>query len=461
MSHKAKKFIDQDGSRCSQNHQRKFSRRKLLAGGSTLMGYLSMAKILGHHPELWRDQAMAQDFAQLAASQNKNLIWISMNGGWDILEVTDPKVRSTAGIDMTYSYDDAHSLANSGEKIGRWLPKLAARGADMVVVRGLAMGTTSHMAGKVYCDTGVLSNAGTVNAASIPAMIASESSATIPIIQLGGGTDVLTDRGITKPVSVVRAQNLELYRSMYPEDQADLAVKLKILDYIKATADRHQLSFGNTDRVTDVLSAESKIRAQLESDIASKMSLTDADTAPFLANAPSVMSRGQMDSFALTLKLVKNGLVSAVNLGIGGFDTHSNQERRLEPVITQLDHFLAVMIDQLKAANQLDNTLIVCFSDFGRTPRVNRNNGRDHWPTGGALLIGGGIAGGRVVGATDDTLSGINVNPETGLPDTSSAGVQLNPTHLAGSVLALTLGQSYLDNRTYLPSIAALTQLKG
>lgn len=425
-------------------------RRKFIQSSCSLLAYSSLQNLFC--PLKLR--------AQDSSIVKKNLIWITMNGGWDILEVTDPKPASTSGIDMIYPYSDAQNFGSSGEKIGRWLPKLASRNSDIVVVRGLSMGTTSHMAGKVYMDTGVLSNAGGVNAASIPAMVASESNATIPIIQLSGGTDVLTDRGITKPISVVRAQNLELYRSLYPSTNDELALRLKILDYINSSANSHSTKFGLTDQITDVLSAESKIRNQLSSDIASKIVLEDADKQPFLNNAPASYSRRQMESFALALKLLKNNLVTTLNIGIGGFDTHSNQSRRLEPILTEFDHSLSVLIDQLKAQNLLNDTLIVCFSDFGRTPRVNNNNGRDHWPTGGALLIGGGISGGRVVGATDDSLNGINIDPTTGLASEGASSIQLGPTHLCGSVLALTLGEAYLQNREYLPSIEALTRLK-
>jgi uncharacterized protein (DUF1501 family) len=119
----------------------------------------------------------------------------------------------------------------------------------------------------------------------------------------------------------------------------------------------------------------------------------------------------------------------------------------------------AVFLSQLKAAGLLNNTLVVLYSDFGRTPKVNDRAGRDHWPVGGALLAGGGLAGGRAVGATDADLLAKNVDPNTGLE--SSSGIQLSPVHLGGSVLELTLGTSYLNKRPYLESIPALTRLKS
>ena len=122
------------------------------------------------------------------------------------------------------------------------------------------------------------------------------------------------------------------------------------------------------------------------------------------------------------------------------------------------------LVAGLKTANLLDSTLIVLFSDFGRTPIVNSNNGRDHWPVGGSVVIGGGIDGGRAVGGTtDDSLAAADlVDPSTGLVTTdSSVGTQLNPTHLGGMVVALTLGTSYLQYRPYLTALPAMTRLKG
>src|SRR5690606_12832305 len=111
------------------------------------------------------------------------------------------------------------------------------------------------------------------------------------------------------------------------------------------------------------------------------------------------------------------------------------------------------LVQGLRTAGRLGDTLIVLYSDFGRTPKVNNSNGRDHWPTGGALVIGGGIDGGRTVGSTDDNLNAATlIHPETGRETSDAAtGIQLNPTHLGGMVLGLTLGNGYAQYRPYLP----------
>jgi hypothetical protein len=383
-----------------------------------------------------------------------------MSGGWDILEVTDPKQASTSGIDMSYSWDEAHALANGdGTRIGRWWPNVAAMGKDVLVIRGLAMGTTAHEAGSIYMDTAILSNTGRVNAASVPTIVASESSAVIPIIQLSGGSEPRTDRGLLNAVSPVRAENLELYRSMYPTDSAIVTRRLEMLDYLKSSISAYQAKTGANDRLTNLSTAEAKIRTQFQNNVGSSLVLSNSDKSDFSAATTSGRGDATSDAFALATKLILNDLVTTINLGVGGFDTHAGQTARMQPIVTKTDKLLKVMVDKLRANGKLDSTLIVLYSDFGRTPKVNSSNGRDHWPVGGALMIGGGIDGGRAVGATDDMLRAVTINATTGAAD--SSGIQLSPCDVAGSVLQLTLGTGYLTYRPYMTAQSLMTRLKS
>ncbi len=68
----------------------------------------------------------------------------------------------------------------------------------------------------------------------------------------------------------------------------------------------------------------------------------------------------------------------------------------------KFDSALSALLDDLKQRGMLDDTLVVATGEFGRTPRVNSNGGRDHWPgVWSALVAGGGVRGGQVVGASD------------------------------------------------------------
>jgi hypothetical protein len=316
-------------------------------------------------------------------------------------------------------------------------------------------------------DTGILSNNGVLNAASIPAIVASESGATIPIIQLSGGADPLTDRGLLNPVSPIRAENLDLYRGMYPEDSADTTRRLLLLDHLKTSLSSYRTktagAAAENDRMDNLSAAEQKVRGQFSGNVGSKLVVAPDEKQVFLNGSPARMQGNMADTFALTLKLIKEDLVDCINLGFGGFDTHSNQSNQLESRLLTFDFLLAKLVIELRDASKLDSTLIVVYSDFGRTPKINGSNGRDHWPVGGAMMIGGGIAGGRVVGGTDSNLRAQSVNSITGEVTTASGDstlATLNPTHLAGSVLSLCLGSNYLTYRDYLTGIEALTKLR-
>ncbi len=432
------------------------TRRQLLKTGVSLAAYASIPKLL--QPKV----AMALPSFPI----QRKLVWINMSGGWDLLEVTDPKQASTDGTTLLYDYSQSQEIiGGDGTRIGRFLPNLAQLGSDILIVRGLAMGTTSHSAGPVYMDTGILSNTGIVNSASIPAIVASQGASTIPLIQLAGGSTPQTDRGLAQtPVSVVRAENLALYRQMFPSTTQDTENRLKVLDYVDSALARLQSDMNTNfttddDRLAAFATASQKVRTQFENNVGAQMQLTQSELAQFTAQAPTGLNQNIAQTFGLALKLLKGGICDCINLGIGGFDTHTGQTARLQPILATTDFVVKRLTDGLAEAGLLDQTLIVLYSDFGRTPAVNSQNGRDHWPVGGALMLGGGIAGGRAVGETDTGLRALSIDFNTGRPDSSSN--QLNPTHLGGSVLELTLGASYMTYRNYLTSIPALTRLKS
>ena len=85
------------------------------------------------------------------------------------------------------------------------------------------------------------------------------------------------------------------------------------------------------------------------------------------------------------------------------WDSHTNETKRLrEVLIPPTDQGFAALLEDLSERGRLDETLIVCMSEFGRTPKFNGRAGRDHWgPVFSVALAGGGIRGGVVHGASD------------------------------------------------------------
>src|SRR5262249_1275955 len=103
----------------------------------------------------------------------------------------------------------------------------------------------------------------------------------------------------------------------------------------------------------------------------------------------------------LARRLVEAG-AEVVAVADGGGGTRHNKFKSLkERLVPRLDRGLSALLEDLAARGLLDETLVVWFGDFGRTPKINPTAGRDHWSTAGcALMAGGGLKVGQVVGAT-------------------------------------------------------------
>ncbi|MEM7453792.1 MAG: DUF1501 domain-containing protein [Planctomycetota bacterium] len=115
----------------------------------------------------------------------------------------------------------------------------------------------------------------------------------------------------------------------------------------------------------------------------------------------------------LARRLVEAG-VRFVTLTYGGWDHHDGIEGRMKNQVPPLDQALSRLINDLDDRGLLDSTLVCLCSEFGRTPKINGNAGRDHWPKVYSLLMaGGGIKRGLVYGASDSTASEPDENPVT------------------------------------------------
>ncbi len=105
-------------------------------------------------------------------------------------------------------------------------------------------------------------------------------------------------------------------------------------------------------------------------------------------------------------RLVEVG-VPFVEVTLGGWDTHQDNFGRVSGLCGSLAPAFAALIKDLEDRHLLDSTLVLCMGEFGRTPRINPNDGRDHFPNCFSVaMAGGGVRGGQVIGATaDDGMS--------------------------------------------------------
>jgi uncharacterized protein (DUF1501 family) len=117
----------------------------------------------------------------------------------------------------------------------------------------------------------------------------------------------------------------------------------------------------------------------------------------------------------LAKKLVENGAV-AVEVDLGGWDNHQNVFNALHTTAgggraDMLDRGMGSLVEDLAKSGRLKDTVIMWAGEFGRTPRINANGGRDHYPRAWSVVLGGGaIKGGQVYGATDATGEAVKDN---------------------------------------------------
>ena len=106
-------------------------------------------------------------------------------------------------------------------------------------------------------------------------------------------------------------------------------------------------------------------------------------------------------NFLMARRLIEAG-VRCVAMSWGGWDTHENNFKTLREQLPALDMGVSALIQDLSERGMLDDVSIVLWGEFGRSPKITNNAGRDHWPrVAAAFMAGGGIRAGQVIGASD------------------------------------------------------------
>ncbi|HMF12736.1 MAG TPA: DUF1501 domain-containing protein, partial [Gemmataceae bacterium] len=107
------------------------------------------------------------------------------------------------------------------------------------------------------------------------------------------------------------------------------------------------------------------------------------------------------DQLLMARRLVEAG-VRVVTLSYGRWDSHGQNFKLVRDHGAKLDQGLTALVEDLDARGMLDDVSVIAWGEFGRTPRINNGAGRDHWPqVSCAILAGGGMKTGQVIGATN------------------------------------------------------------
>jgi uncharacterized protein (DUF1501 family) len=182
------------------------------------------------------------------------------------------------------------------------------------------------------------------------------------------------------------------------------------------------------------------------------------DTLAQLATSVNVGSNDPVQLATTLGQAFRNGLTTSVTVErFGGFDTHGDntgQNQSFENVFTFLDGFLTALAAEPGAgggASLLDQTTVVVCSEFGRTPRLNADGGKDHHPWDSYLLVGKRVRGGVTLGRTDGNQEGVKVNFGTGQP--ADTGEIIDVVNMVAGIVTLVGANS----SAYLPGVPPFT----
>jgi uncharacterized protein (DUF1501 family) len=338
------------------------------------------------------------------------LLWL--NGGPSHIDTFDPKPGVATGGPFK-----AIDTAVPGLKLSEHLPKLAARAGHLAVIRSLTSPEADHdraysllHTGNIPQETVAYPGLGSVVArrwsgeeASLPAYVAIQGN--------GAGAGFF---GLDYAPYVIGDPNAPFTNVTPPEGVTErrMARRLAALDALDAESARRldPASIAETGRLGE------RARRLMQSPALKALDLSKESAATRARFAAEGDDAGFGRGCLLALRLLEQG-VRFVEVGLDGWDTHADNFNATAALMAKLDPAFAALVAALDERGLLDDTLVICLGEFGRTPTINPGNGRDHWSeVFSAALAGGGVRGGRAIGASDEKGAAVKDRPVT-VPD--------------------------------------------
>lgn len=414
--------------------RRALGRRQFVAGSASL----AAAGLLG--PLRGPTRAAAQKTAA------RNLIVVLQSGGWDTTYALDPKPGSALvdtpdgelmrfGELTVLTHPDRPAVAQFFERYGE----------RTAIVNGLQVRSFVHP----DCLKRLLTGSPSETTPDMAAIAAHELGRDLPVpyLALGGQARSGPFAAITGRTGTTNQLSALLdARAAYPAEGGFLPElgftpspreQGLVRGYLDATADR--LRGGRA--------ARGQNRARID-DYRSSLDRGERLRA-FVRDAGLGGRDYTLDlqvQIPLTVRALEGGLACTALLQTNSWDTHQNNARQ-GALHQQLYAALALLCETLEREAMLDHTLVAVLSEMGRTPKLNDDAGKDHWPVTSALLLGAGVRGGRMLGGTDDQLGARSIDLQTGVP--LEGGKQLQAPNFVAGVLAA-LG---VDPEPYLPQV--------
>jgi hypothetical protein len=332
-----------------------------------------------------------------AGGTAKHVIFLYMNGAMSHLDTFDLKPgRETQGETKGISTSVA------GMQFGETLPGLAKLARELAVIRSLHTETGDHEGGRYLLRTSYKEIASIRH----PGMgawalkVLGRQNRTLPDNVMIGGEARHPGAGFLEPAYTpvpIGDPNAGLQNTVTPKYLTDSSFekRIELIDkfdagFRKKYPQKQVEAYGEFYRQANQLVHSEELKA--------------FDLNQEKAEVRDQYGRTQFGQGCLLARRLVEHNVRFIEIGLGGWDMHTDiyQADRLPRVAATLDQAASVLIADLKAKGLLEKTLVVLGTEFGRTPRMNQNGGRDHHPGAfSGFLAGGGIKGGRFHGKSD------------------------------------------------------------
>jgi uncharacterized protein (DUF1501 family) len=364
--------------------------------------------------------------------KNKSCIMLWMNGGPATIDIFDMKPgAATAGQFKPISTNV------DGLQICEHLPELAKHMDQLAVVRSMSTREADHGRGRYYMHTGYVPNP-SIEHPSYGAVVAHELADKMPqleippFVSIGGGSIGPGFLGMTWAPFVVDSNG----------DVRDLNVgggkdALERMHQRLTVLEAMEQDFMNEHR-GEAAEDHFKVLKKTVSLMTSKQMAAFKVNTESAAMQEKYGKSGFGKGCLMARRLVEAG-VPFVEVDMGGWDTHQNNFNTLEKTkLPELDKAMSALISDLKDRGLYDSTAIVWLGEFGRTPRINGNAGRDHYARAWSVVVGGaGFKRGVVVGATNEDGTQVTTDPYTSQDLMASVlkslGISLDTTFTSNS----------------------------
>jgi hypothetical protein len=373
------------------------TRRSFLRTGSLMLGGLSLAGFL-------RQKARAEAAGKTTRDMSVILFW--QGGGPSQLDMWDLKPDAPSEFRGTFN---PISTNLDGLQVSEHMPRIAKVCDKLSLIRSVTHGDAGHESATHTLLTGYkpTNDIPSNEAPSYGSIVAKEMGprvegfpayVTVPTAPksslaayLGVAYNPFETQGDPNGDNFT-VQNLKLPQGLTLDRLENRRAILTHFDTLRRDIDGSGLIGGMDTFAQQAYNIVTSPKVQAAFDISKE----DAKTRDLYGRT----TWGQ--NTLLARRLIEAG-VRFVTVNVGGWDTHANNFESLKNKnLPQFDAAFAGLIEDLSQRGQLDNTLVLAWGEFGRTPRINKDAGRDHWPNVFSVpMAGGGLKRGMVLGESD------------------------------------------------------------